>query len=666
MSDNNSNGGSGEHRQAKKSVFTPKLEKQAVSLLLAKEELEKKNIELEQAMLEARKASRARDIFLANMSHEIRTPINSILGLNELILRESQDETVRGYALDIKQAGSVLLSLVSDILDFSKIQSGRMELVEGPYDISSLLNDLINSISVPMRKKKLRLILDVASDIPYKLSGDEIHLRQIIGNLLSNAVKYTKAGTVTMRLSWKQHGQDEILLKVTVEDTGIGVRQKDIKKIFETFNRIDMEASCTEDGTGLGLAVTNRLVEMMGGRLTVESEYGKGSVFSFEITQKVINEAPLGDFQEQYDKSVKNSISYKEKFIAPLGKILVVDDNAMNLAVAQDLLRKTKLQIDVASSGEECLEMLKRKEYHLICMDHMMPIMDGVQTLHAIRELEGNPSRNIPVIALTANAVVGAKEFYLKAGFEDYLTKPIEPDKLEDMMIQYLPKELVYLTGEDGISVMEADIADGIDVEKLTDMGINVEQGLKYMGGSHSLYGKVLHDFREILAEKEEQLKGMLNKEDVSGYAIIVHALKGNARNVGADELAEEAFELEKKSKAGRLEEVEVQSPILFSMMRTLGENLDRYLEAELSETGGGQPEEPAEKPAITKEEWKRKLTELNQHLDDFDADSVAECMEELKKYQLSDEDRKLLRLCEKAVNDFAFDVAMDIVASAL
>jgi len=536
----------------KKSGFTSKLEKQAVSLLLAKDELEKKNIELENAMLDARKATRARDLFLANMSHELRTPINTILGLNELILRESQDETIRGYALDIKQAGGILVSLVSDILDFSKIQSGKMEIVEGTYDISSLLNDLINSISIPLRKKKLRLALEIAPDIPYKLSGDEIHLRQIIGNLLSNAVKYTKTGTVTMRLSWKEAEDDRIILEFSVEDTGIGVKEKDIARIFETFNRLDMEASSTEEGSGLGLAVTNHLVKMMGGILEVKSEYGKGSVFSFEIPQKVINREPLGDFQEQYNRSVKNSISYREKFIAPLAKILVVDDNAMNLAVAQDLLRKTKLQIDVASSGEECLEMLKRKAYHLICMDHMMPVMDGVQTLHAIRDMEGNPSRNIPIIALTANAVVGAKEYYLNAGFEDYLSKPIEPEKLEDMLITYLPKELVYLTGETNNSAAEEESLHAINEESLIDMGINAAQGLKYMGGSRFLYEQVLRDFREILLEKEEQLKVMLSKEDVSGYAIIVHALKGNARNVGADELADEAFELEKKKQGGQ------------------------------------------------------------------------------------------------------------------
>lgn len=665
MSDSKSKQTNGKKKQDATGGFTTKLEKQAVTLLLAKDELEKKNIELERAIEDARKANRAKDLFLANMSHEIRTPINTMMGMNELILRESQDETIRGYALDIKQAGDILVSLISDILDFSKIQSGRMELMESPYDISSLLNDIINSISIPLRKKKLRLTLDIAHDVPYKLSGDEIHLRQVIGNLLSNAVKYTKVGMVTLHLSWKKIDDDNIMLEIAIEDTGVGVKKKDMQKIFETFTRLDMEASSTEAGTGLGLAVSNSLVEMMGGKLEVKSEYGKGSIFSFAIPQKVVNKEPLGDFQKQYDRSVRTSIGYKEKFIAPLGKILVVDDNAMNLAVAQDLLRKTKLQIDVASSGEECLEMIKRKEYHLICMDHMMPGMDGVEALHAIRELEGNPSRDIPVIALTANAVVGAKDFYLDAGFEDYLTKPIEPEKLEDMIIKYLPKELVYLSTDQSAEADE-ESDDILDSESLLDMGINVAHGLKYMGGSRSLYRKILQDFYEVLKEKEEQLKSMLAKEDVSGYAIIVHALKGNARNIGADELAEEAFELEKKSKAGSLEEVEVQSPILFNMMHTMRENLDRYIKHNSAETEEKSNDKAEKKTILSDSEWKDKLKTLHQYLDDFETDSIEETMSELKSYQLTDGQRKMLRMCEKAVNDFAYDVAMEIVTAEL
>ncbi len=631
---------------------------------------ETKTTNLEQTMEEARSAVHARDIFLANMSHEIRTPINTMLGLTELILRESGEEAVREYAMDIKQAGAVLLSLVSDILDFSSIQSGKMELVDSPYDVSSLLNDLINSISIPLRKNKLKLSLHIAKDIPHKLSGDEIHLRQIIGNLLSNAAKYNKPkGTVTLDVSWKPISDGEILLEVSVKDTGTGINKEDLDRIFEAFHRLDMEASRTEEGTGLGLAVSNRLVEMMGGQLHVESTPGKGSTFSFAVSQKIADSVPLGDFESQYNKSTQEVSDYQQKFIAPLGKILVVDDNTMNQVVAQSLLKQTKLQVDVASSGEECLEMLKRKEYHLICMDHMMPVMDGIETLHAIRALQNNPSKDIPVIALTANAVVGAREYYLKEGFQDYLTKPIEGEKFEEMLIKYLPKELVYISDEEEEEVEEE--TGTLDEKLLEDLGVHVENGLRYMGGSESLFENVLSDFREVLTEKENQLKVLLAKGDMPGYAIIVHALKGNARNVGADDLADNAYELEKASRDGMLEDVEVRSPLLFRMIETLSDGLNRYFanrEAANGAKKGASASEakPQEKKELSEQEIMEKLAALNQQLDDFDGDAAAATIAELKECKLSDEDRKVVRLCDKAVSDFAFDVAMEVIASVL
>ena len=312
------------------------------------------------------KAEGARDIFLANMSHELRTPINTILGLNELIIRESQEEAIKEYARDIRQAGNILLTLVSDILDFSKLEADKMQLNEGIYDVSSLLNDLINSISLQLRRKKLDLQLNIAQDIPYKLQGDEIHIRQIISNLLSNAVKYTQKGRVTLYFAWKDVAEDEIELDVIVKDTGIGIKDEDIPKLFKAFQRMDSTVRNKDDRTGLGLAITKGLVEKMGGELNVQSVYGKGSAFSFKIRQKVVDRAPLGDFEKQYRESLRSIEDYHEKFIAPMGRILIVDDNSMNLAVAQGLLKGTRLQIDVASSGEECLELIKRKTYHVI------------------------------------------------------------------------------------------------------------------------------------------------------------------------------------------------------------------------------------------------------------------------------------------------------------
>lgn len=643
--------------------------KKGTELSQAKEALQQKNVELEAAKSAVEKAEYARDIFLANMSHELRTPINTILGLNELIIRESQEEAVKEYARDIRQAGNILLALVSDILDFSKLEAGKMELTEGIYDVSSLLNDLINSISVQQRRKKLDLSLDIAQDIPYKLLGDEIHIRQIIGNLLSNAVRYTEKGKVTLHVSWENVSEDAIEICVIVKDTGIGIKEKDIPKLFMAFQRMDSTARSKNDRTGLGLAITYRLIEMMGGKLEVQSVYGKGSAFSFKIVQKVVDREPLGDFEKQYRESLRSIEDYHEKFIAPMGRILIVDDNAMNLAVAQGLLKATRLQIDVASSGEECLELIKRKTYHLICMDHMMPVMDGVQTLHAIRELEGNPSRDVPVIALTANAVAGARELYLREGFQDYLTKPIDADKLEDMLIAYLPSNVVYLTNNRTISdeyeqTEESEL--GIKESQLYLMGFNLRNGLRYMGGDKVLYGKVLHDFHSILLEKEAALKDFLTKGDMPGYTIIVHSLKGNARNVGADDLADEAFELEKMAKAGQLEDVTVRSPILFSMMSGMRDSLKVYLESEDAEEKKPEKEESASKRRITEEEWVSALKVLADRLDDFDGESASAKLRELKCYDRPETDKKMLRLCEKAVKDYAYDIALEIVNAVL
>lgn len=640
------------------------------TLLQVQEQLEQKNVELKDAKKAAKKAEDARDIFLANMSHELRTPINTILGLNELIIRESQDEVIKDYALDIRQAGNILLALVSDILDFTKLEAGQLQINEGIYDVSSLLNDLINSISLQLRKKKLDLVLDIAKDIPHKLLGDEIHIRQIISNLLSNAVKYTEEGRITLHLGWKQLENDEIEVDVIVKDTGVGIKEKDIPKLFDAFQRMDSTSRSKGKRTGLGLAITKRLVEMMGGSLEVQSVYGKGSAFSFKLVQHVVDRTPLGDFEKQYKESLRSRENYQQKFIAPLGRILIVDDNAMNLAVAQGLLKQTRLQVDVAGSGEECLELIKHKTYHLICLDHMMPVMDGVQTLHAIRAMEGNPSKDIPIIALTANAVPGAREFYINEGFQDYLTKPIDSDKFENMLIEYLPDNVVYLTNDQDMGrdfeEEDAEMALSIKESQLYMIGFNIRNGLKYMGGDKALYGKVLHDFHAILTEKEAALREFLKKGDMPGYAIIVHSLKGNARNVGADDLADEAFTLEKMSKAGQREDVEVRSPILFSMMKNMRESLKVYLDHEEKSEASQEEAEETKAKRISEEDWKKALQELAGRLDDFDADSANAKLAELKKYDRPEEDKKMLRVCEKAMKDYAFDIALEVVNAVL
>ena len=383
-----------------------------------------------------------------------------------------------------------------------------------------------------------------------------------------------------------------------------------------------------------------------------------------------MDRSPLGDFDKNYRESLRSIDDYHERFIAPMGRVLIVDDNAMNLAVAQGLLKGTRLQVDVASSGEECLELIKRKTYHVICMDHMMPVMDGVETLHAIRKLEGNPSRDIPVIALTANAVAGARELYLNEGFQDYLTKPIDADKFENMLIEYLPDNVVYLTHNTDISDAyeeeEADNELSIKESQLYLMGFNIRNGLKYMGGDRALYGKVLQDFHSILQEKEGALKDFLKKGDMPGYMIIVHSLKGNARNVGADDLADEAFELEKMAKAGQLEDVSVRSPILFSMMSAMRNSLKVYLDNEEKLEVKKEEEEAPKVEKITEDDWRKALQELADRLDDFDGETSIVKIRELKHYDRPESDKKMLRLCEKAVKDFAYDVALEVVNAVL
>ncbi len=629
-------------------------------LVKQNENLERKNMELAQ---DAKKAGKARDIFLAKVSHEIRTPINTIMGLNELILRESQDPSIREYAYDIKNAGELLLSIVGDIIDYTRLDAGNLEIIENSYDIASLVNDSINGSILSVRKKNLELIPDIAKDIPYKLIGDEVHLRQIIYNLISNAIKYTEEGSITLHMESKKYKKDQILLKISVKDTGVGIKENEIPEVFAAFRKLE-DFDDNSSGMGLGLAVSNKLVSMMGGKLTVESKFGEGSTFSFEIPQKISEYAPVGDINRIFAQNSESEIRYKEKFVAPLAKILIVDDNAMNLAVAQDLLRPTKVNIDLASSGEECLELVKRKEYHLIFMDHMMPEMDGIETLHAIMEQEGDRYKKVPVIALTANAILGARDMYMKEGFADYLTKPIEPDKIEEILINHLPSDLVYVA-EEG-DVLPESVETDLPEEKLLEIGINPENGIRFMGGNRILYKKILGDFGGMIEERYEKLSACLAKEDYTSFMISVHALKGNARNIGADDMADLAFELEKASKASDEETVKKLSPKLFEDMNRLKERLADCFPDGVSDDTFAKTGDSTKLKSISPKLWKAKLRVLYQKLDDFDSDGAMLCLEELKGYSVSEEDGKMLRLCEKAIKDFAYDVAMDIVKATL
>ena len=407
----------------------------------------------------AESANQAKSDFLANMSHEIRTPINAVLGMNEMILREGRHtnetgendpkclkdsiKSIMGYSSDIENAGHNLLAIVNDILDFSKIEEGRMDLVEKPYRLSSVINELSSMIRFKSQDKGLDFIVDADRDLPDRLIGDEIRIRQVFINLLNNAVKYTDNGSVIMILRGKKTGEGTLDLIFTVKDTGIGIKPEDKEKLFTRFQRLEMERNSTLEGTGLGLVITQRLLDMMGGSISVESEYKKGSVFTVTIPQKIDSEETIGDNSGSIDEDVAAEGNYRETFRAPDAHVLVVDDTRVNIIVVVNLLKDTQMVFDTAGGGEEAVQMAGRNEYDVILMDQRMPGMDGTQALHKIRSTAGGASRNCPVICLTADAVVGARERYLAEGFSDYMTKPVECYALEKMLMKYLPKEKI-------------------------------------------------------------------------------------------------------------------------------------------------------------------------------------------------------------------------------
>lgn len=377
--------------------------------------------------------------FLASMSHEIRTPINTVMGMNEMILRENKDETIREYAYNIKSASQMLLALVNDILDISKMDAGKLRIVESDYRVATMLDEVILAIEAMVKQKNLQLKLDIEESLPSVLKGDAMRIKQVLNNLLTNAAKYTKEGSITLCVKGVRR-EDAFYLIMSVTDTGIGIRKEDMERLFERFLRLELDKNRYIEGTGLGLNIAKQLIDNMNGRIDVTSEYGKGSCFSVELPQTIIDDTPMGSLQH----TLKNKMQTEDKknyFQASQAKILVVDDNKMNLTVMKALLKRSKVQVECAGGGNECLQMTKSKKYDLILMDHMMPQPDGIETLHLMQKDEENPNRDTTVIVITANAIPGIEEGYLKEGFAGYLSKPVIADKLEEMLTRFLTQE---------------------------------------------------------------------------------------------------------------------------------------------------------------------------------------------------------------------------------
>ena len=600
-------------------------------------ELVKARQTIEDQLISEKNANEAKSRFLSNISHEIRTPINAVLGFDEMILRQSNDAEVLQYATDIQNSGKTLLALINDILDFSKIEAGKMEIIPVEYELSSVINDLVNMTAVRAAEKKLTLNVNVSQEIPHILFGDEVRLRQCIINLMTNAIKYTEEGKVTLDVDYEdiendnpdESDEDRILLKVSVSDTGIGIREEDIDKLSAAFERIDEKRNRTIEGTGLGINIVNSLLSMMGSKLEVKSVYGEGSTFSFEVVQNVVDREPIGDFSTAYRQSAGKADRYEASFHAPNARILVVDDTKTNLTVIEGLLKQTQIQVDTATSGMASLEMVKQNVYDIIFLDHRMPEMDGIQTFHAMEEMEGNLCKETPIIALTANAISGSREMYLQEGFSGYMSKPVDPSKLEELIMSYLPEDKISRPGDpDFVVDDEADAKENAAMQELLKInGIDVQAAISRCGSAVAAID-VMNDFMLAIEDRAAHIERYKNDEDIANYTIYVHGLKSSARAIGATSLSEKAEYLEKCGNQYNIDEIDSLTGGLLELYRSYLTKL-----APLFENN-----ENDDRPVIDSEELMGAFASLKEFVEGNYFDSADDIMKMLEEYRIPEE----------------------------
>lgn len=522
---------------------------------------------------EAEAANMAKSSFLANMSHEIRTPINAILGMNEMILREEKDPAIRGYAGNIQASGNSLLSIVSDVLDISKIESGKLEIIPVDYEVNSLISDCCNMAAGRAKAKELELLVECADNVPMKLCGDETHIRQIIMNLLTNAVKYTEKGTVKLIVSGR-FTDGGFVLKVDVSDTGIGIAEENLPQLFTQFQRFELQRNRNIEGTGLGLSIVKRLCDLMSGTITARSVLGSGSTFTVELPQKVVDSTPCGGVNLNYSAGAEHE--YHHSFEAPEAKILAVDDLPVNLLVIANLLKETRIKIDTAGSGRECLDKCSQQKYDLILMDHMMPEMDGVQTFEKLHGDKSSPNFETPVIMLTANALAGMREQYMDVGFADYVSKPVRGAKLEEAIRRNLPESLIKPASPEipaeAVSTEPSGFADICSAVP----ELNVNAALQYCCGSAELLNDLLHDFTEN--DHFSDLKAAFEEKRWEDYRRHAHSLKSTSLMIGLTGLSERARASELALKGGCTEFAELNHDSLIEEYSALLGKIKDYL----------------------------------------------------------------------------------------
>ncbi len=605
---------------------------------------------MKRLVLQTEDANRAKTNFVSNMSHEIRTPMNSIVGITEILLRSRHSPKEQEYLLNIQSSGRVLLTIINDVLDCSKMEAGKMQLFDEPYDTCSLFHDLRISMENRIGHSGLELIYDIDQDIPCKLKGDMGRIRQVIINLVNNAIKYTEKGSVRFSVHVRQKNTDKVMLYYEVADTGIGIRKEDQKILFDAFQRVEMDRNRYVEGIGLGLTISQNLVNMMGGVIEVESEYGKGSRFFFTIEQTIIDPTPVSAVNYN---GQKDNVTEKEAeclFIAPEAHILLVDDNELNLVVAKELLKPLRMQIDTAENGLQAVKMVRGSQYDLVLMDHMMPVMDGIEAAKAIRALPEDKYQKLPIIALTANAMVDARKEFLNAGMNGFVAKPIDFARICNQLKLWLPKDLVRdVPKEEAKKLLADDLSDREIQPEDPQMGFSFEEGVKHCGSKAALM-KTIRIFYRTIDSKANKIEQCLKEGLISDYVIEIHALKSSALLIGAVPLSEAAKELEDYGKQGKTEVLEEKTPDVLTLYRDLKNILRPYAEKE----------EDAKKE-FSDGEWITALQQIHQCIEQFDLDGVDQIMEQLEEYQVPECIRESMDQLRVYVADVSLEEIMEL-----
>ncbi|MBQ7677243.1 MAG: response regulator [Lachnospiraceae bacterium] len=614
----------------------------------------------EEAKEEAILANEAKSRFLANMSHEIRTPINAVLGMDEMILRETKDKSIREYAFDIRSAGHTLLSLINEILDFSKIESGKMEIVPVEYDFAELIVNLKNMILARAEAKSLDFIMEIDENIPSKMFGDDVRIRQCVTNILTNAVKYTPEGSVTLRVNGQMDGED-FLLTVEVEDTGIGIKEEDIPKLFKEYERIEESRNRNIEGTGLGMNITMEMLSLMGSRLEVKSVYGQGSTFWFTIRQPVVDATPVGDIKTHHAQSAEEYVDYEQAFIAPDAHIMVVDDNAMNRKVFMNLLKATQIQIDEADCGPNAVEHAKVNAYDLIFMDHMMPDMDGIAAMQEIRKMTDSPNADTPIYVLTANAVAGAKEMYLEAGFDGFLSKPVVASQIEAVLREKLPAQLLQPAPEG--TGLTADTGSDMPDDFPTVEGLDWPFAWLHLTGEDILADGVRQFFEliPVHGNKLQQFYEQLPEEAAfDEYRIQVHGMKSSAAIIGIVPLAGMAKMLEFAARDHDMDTIQAMHSIFMKEWMSYRQKL----------VGVFGIEDPAEAESNLPEadygQTLARLEMLKMAMEDMDIDQSDALMEQLKGFKYPPAVSEIMAQMSGAVADLDSDLVTELADSII